>query len=722
MQLSPFRPASLFAALAVSTTLLACGGHSPLPGEGGDAGQDAGLTGAPCNFDPDCAPPNYICDTATNTCTAGCTLNNNCPSDRTCNTATGRCIAGQPQDGGADAGPDAGVTGVPSPTLCETCAGDSDCKGSGRCVANPAHNGYFCTQDCTDAPCPTGYACTIDRTGTQHQCYPSNGFCQGITGSPDGGVGTPDGGPVNDPNVPSVNPNGCGFCGQCVVNNDCSTNSVCINGTCAIGPCSGWSDCALHGGIVAKCSDVGLAQHYCVPYLGQCLPLPGVLGGDKGCKPTQTGQGCGTPTIPGTSDGANVAVTQNLSPKPQLATEDSLTRDSQGRLAIGYLGVDGNGSYVGVSQSADDGQTWVKNGRMSSTTPAQTDPVLVTSKWNDGTAHERMHYAWVGFTPQTSTATQPTFMYVETAFSDDGGATWSQPSRVTTDADTGGGSLLVDKPWLAVSPDASQTLLASVAIGNNSQQHVFTSISADHGQTWQPKNQVENGETGKGHSLAMPIFDPTDASGNTAYLVYLTYGQLNAGTVNSVVLVKSTDRGAHWSAPITVSAADDQVLFEPPSIAVDASHHLYIGYVGSPAGTSASLWDALVATVDISGSPVLSHRVRASDDQAACFQHIHSLVQVDRATGHVFAGWLDNRQGGLGGTWYSVSTDGGATFGPSHLVSDTAYAFNPDRTNAQREYLGDYFGFLFDGTRLRFAWSDPRNGSDSQVFYVGGAP
>jgi hypothetical protein len=52
----------------------------------------------------------------------------------------------------------------------------------------------------------------------------------------------------------------------------------------------------------------------------------------------------------------------------------------------------------------------------------------------------------------------------------------------------------------------------------------------------------------------------------------------------------------------------------------------------------------------------------------------------------------------------------------------SATTFNPDHQNAQLKFLGDYFGFLFDGTKLRFAWSDPRNGSDSQVFYAGGAP
>jgi hypothetical protein len=131
----------------------------------------------------------------------------------------------------------------------------------------------------------------------------------------------------------------------------------------------------------------------------------------------------------------------------------------------------------------------------------------------------------------------------------------------------------------------------------------------------------------------------------------------------------------------------------------------------------------MVATVDISGaSPVVARRVRVSDDQGGCFQHFHVMTAVDPASGKVFAGWLDNRQGGKGGTWYSVSSDGGATWSANKLVSDTPYTFNPDHQNAQLDFLGDYFGFIFDGSKLRISWSDPRNGSDSQVFYAGGMP
>ena len=98
------------------------------------------------------------------------------------------------------------------------------------------------------------------------------------------------------------------------------------------------------------------------------------------------------------------------------------------------------------------------------------------------------------------------------------------------------------------------------------------------------------------------------------------------------------------------------------------------------------------------------------------------MTAVDQATGRVFAGWLDNRDGGKGSTWYSVSNDGGATWGANKRVSDTPYTFNPDHQNAQLNFLGDYFGFIFDGSKLRISWSDPRDGTSSQVFYAGGVP
>jgi Neuraminidase (sialidase) len=338
-----------------------------------------------------------------------------------------------------------------------------------------------------------------------------------------------------------------------------------------------------------------------------------------------------------------------------------------------------------------------------------------------------MHYVWVGYTiVQQGGQFVPKDMFMESSYSDDGGATWAAGTKVTTTTDNASGTLLLDKPWVTVSPDAAQTLLINFSVGDNTQQHMFAAVSEDHGLSWRPKVQIENGDNNHGHNLGMPVFDPSDTTGNTVYDVFITYTQVEAGASNYVSLVKSVDRGKTWSQPMVVSAADDQVLFEPPSISADKSHHLYVGYTSSAGAAGkggAKYWDAMVATVDVSGStPVVARRTRASDDQGGCFQHFHVMTAVDPATGKVFAGWLDNRQGGKGGTWYSVSSDGGATWSANKLVSDATFTFNPDHQNAQLNFLGDYFGFIWDGSKLRIAWSDPRNGSESQVFYAGGAP
>ena len=722
------------ASLALALVLSACGGQRPADNGTPDSGN---IAGQPCQFDTDCRPPDFVCG-ATGVCEAGCTANS-CPSGKVCNSSTGRCNGstttdGGPGDGGAN---DGGATdgGAASATLCKTCTVNGDCAGaSDLCLSNAAHTARFCAQDCTTSACPAGYQCTTNSSGSIHQCLPTDHACPN-TGTDGGTTGGNDGGPTNDPTVPSSNPNGCKTCGQCLVNNDCVSGAFCVNGTCAA-PCQKYfPDCILAGVLLSTCADVGLpnGQKVCVPLLGQCVPLPGPLAplsGDVSCVPTGTNPSCTAPNIPAPALGANKAVTQTFSPKPLLATEDSIARDSKGNLAIGFIGVDGSGnSYMGVAQSVSDGASWLDKGKMRTANAGsvQSDPVLTVSKWTDpaGT-HERMHYVWVSYKLTTSGgSTSVKDMFMESSYSDDGGGTWSNATLVTTTADNASGTLLLDKPWIAAAPDG--TLAYTFSVGDNSQQHMYASVSVDHGQSWGPKKVIygtaESANNNYGHNLGMPVFDPSDATGKTVYAVYVKYTATEATTSNSIQLTKSIDRGLTFTDLGPVSASTDQVLFEAPSLAMDTNKHLYVGYTASPQGTDAKYWDAMVATVDVSAAtPVVAHRVRASDDKASCFQHFHAMVQVDPASGKVFVAWLDNRNNGKGGTYYAVSTDQGATFSANKRISDSDYTFNPDHQNAQLNFLGDYFGFLFDGTKLRVAWSDPRNGNDAQVIYAGAAP
>ena len=736
---SPRLPQTL--GLLVAVALAACGGKLPGPGDL-DGGPDAGLIGVPCQFDQDCQPtgkaPNYLCG-ADGGCQESCLLAG-CPSTPQCNTKSGRCDprdggVGGGGDGGADGGSDAGTVAA-SDTLCKTCSVSADCHAGGLCVQNSAHTETFCTQDCTSAGCPSGYLCTVDRTGTKHQCYPSSGDCSPADG---GTAGDPDGGPTTDPTTPSDNPDGCGFCGTCKVNNDCASGSVCVNGGC-VAPCTSYLDCAFQIALLASCAvPAGFTEKYCLPLLGACLPLPAPLGGDTGCVPSSPNATCAPGADLPASLGANVKV---LATDPVVGTEDSIAVDGAGRMAIGYIGIDvSDNSYVGVSWSAT-GASWTagdNGGKMAAKTSQQADPVLATSKWTDGAgAHERMHYAWYGYTRDTSNPQQTVLkdMFVEAAWSDNGGKTWTataNDTRVTTTADTQSNAKLVDKPWIAAGPDG--TLILTFTLGDDQQQDLFARVSTDHGATWGAQSYaVTNAasDAKSGHNLGMPVFDPRDATGNTVFVAFLRYTQVQASSTNSIQVVKSTDRGHTWSQPVTVSAAGDQVLFDPPSVAIDKAGHLYVGYAaaaGSAGSAGSTFWDAKVATVDVTAAtPSATRQTRVNDDfqaaqAAGCFQHFHTMVAVDGATGKVFAAFLDNRRANAaGGVYYSSSTDQGATWAANKRASDSNFTFNPDRATAQKMFLGDYFGFVFDGSRLRFAWSDPRNGTSSQPFYVGGTP
>src|SRR5207237_10661223 len=138
-----------------------------------------------------------------------------------------------------------------------------------------------------------------------------------------------------------------------------------------------------------------------LPLLGACLPLPAPLGGDTGCQPSGTNPSCAPGADLAPAMGGNVEVLKGH--EPLLSSEDTITADSQGRLALGFIGVDSQGnSYMGVAQSTGDGKRWPDKGRMPASSPTQSDPVLVTTKLPDVSAtHARMHYLSVVYTIHT---------------------------------------------------------------------------------------------------------------------------------------------------------------------------------------------------------------------------------------------------------------------------------------------------------------------------------
>jgi hypothetical protein len=147
-----------------------------------------------CSTDALCAASNtgFICNAATQQCSAKCTSNASCPSGFTCNTTSGQCAAG-----GTDAGTDAGMTGDAG-TLCnnasqpDVCGYGNVCNGNTPATCDPIDNGT-CSNVTSGAGAtnhsgwtsastgPVIYLITDEAVDDQTKC----------ANFPDGGVPTP---------------------------------------------------------------------------------------------------------------------------------------------------------------------------------------------------------------------------------------------------------------------------------------------------------------------------------------------------------------------------------------------------------------------------------------------------------------------------------------------------------------------------------------------------
>jgi hypothetical protein len=180
--------------------------------------------------------------------------------------------------------------------------------------------------------------------------------------------------------------------------------------------------------------------------------------------------------------------------------------------------------------------------------------------------------------------------------------------------------------------------------------------------------------------------------------------------------VTTVDGGA-MTAPHATLAADVQldkgeaVAIEAPAIAVthDGSR-VYVAYVTGKKGAV----DIVVRTSSDRGA-TWSAPVTVNDD-GTCATHFHPAMVLDEKENlHVF--WYDNRDG-AGHFFHATSTDGGKTFSPNRLVSRPAFPF--DTFQYSTGWLGDYFEPAVAGGKIYVTWSDGREGDQSHAFFAKG--
>jgi hypothetical protein len=277
-----------------------------------------------------------------------------------------------------------------------------------------------------------------------------------------------------------------------------------------------------------------------------------------------------------------------------------------------------------VSFSDDDGVTWSK-------------PVLAMSKSSQAVFNDknwitvdrsatspffgRVYVTWTQFRSATATGFGNEPVMVST--SKDGGATFTAPKQLSPAGNNGTGNGRQGTAS-SVGPDGT----AYVAFEQGSSQVI--TVSPDGGVSWSKPAAI-----GRVADIADPIpganfrtdsfpaigADPR--AGSTTLHAAWTNRTAGGGRV---VVATSTDRGAHWSAPVTVSGAEGYAFFPGLSVApdgrVDVAYQALVAVDPSTFGTGNAAVDTYAVSKPVAGAWSLPQRLSAvSSDPAASAQN-----------------------------------------------------------------------------------------------------
>jgi hypothetical protein len=323
--------------------------------------------------------------------------------------------------------------------------------------------------------------------------------------------------------------------------------------------------------------------------------------------------------------------------------------------------------------------------------------------------------------------------------STDNGTTWSAPVKAVGPLFAGG---VTDKPWLTVdtnsgSPYANSLYVSVTQFDPSSNSAISLSYSRDGGNTW--SMSVVDPE--QFYPWVDQFSDVAVAPDGTVYVSWmrcLANGSTGdcGGTTASLLISKSTDGGATWSAPSTVASvnlAPDgcscAFYGSLPNTAVRVSEIPSISV--SPAG--GQIGRVYAAYYNWTGS-YMQVRVSRSSDGGTTWDGGTAMVPGD--THDQFFPWLSvNQHGFVGVSWMdrsvdpnnvnyaefaSRSTDGGNNY--TGAVQIATAISNPFNDGFGGFFLGDYTGNVWSGktgNTLYASWADTRNGFDGQD-YVGG--
>ena len=410
---------------------------------------------------------------------------------------------------------------------------------------------------------------------------------------------------------------------------------------------------------------------------------------------------CGTGTCPLTpvvppgtcarTFGANQLVSNDSATYTQNG-ETSIASDGQGHVVVAWIASQTHDT-IGIAYSDDGGMTFTRGPELGTMNQEHNDPVVIEE--NDGS----FLVVWLGYDDQGGTD------HIWGARSTDHGHTFGTQVQVNDSAQRG-----LDKPWVLQADDSAHTIFVTydATVGQN--QFDYLVSSTDGGMTWSTGVQVSEN--------AQNISDLARIAADATH-VYISYdnvpGSDQGATTNQVFVRRMTIGTTTFDAAVVASAAGDSVVFDDPPIVATGPGQLTLVYVSGNLGTGSR------ARVRHSADGGMTWTDGGFIDDDGC-GGIHHLPELRAgADGRLHALVYDNRFGNPDGVlWYAHTDSPTGAFGINEFVTDHAFPFTANRmTNL---WLGDYAGLTLAGGKIYASWTDPRNGTSSQVYVANGMP